>query len=652
LITIKNISVHFSGEYLFNNVSFLIRKRDRIGLVGRNGSGKTTLLNIIAGLLKPETGEVVIPGDARIGYLPQEKKISSEMSVFEEALTAFDDILALQRQIEKLNQEISLREDYQSDSYQKLIEELAEFNERYQVVGGEQVEASTEKVLTGLGFERADFHRPMTELSLGWQMRAELSKILLAKPDVLLLDEPTNHLDIESIQWLEEFLVNYHGSVILVSHDRAFLDNVTKRTIEISDQKIYDYKENYSGYILAREERLENQIATFNNQQKQIKQIERFIERFRYKNTKARQVQSRIKMLDKMPKIEIEDIDDTTFSFRFPPAPRGGKVTVETKGLIKKYAKKVVLDNIDVAIINRDKIAFVGKNGEGKSTLSRILAKNLQYEGSVRYGHQVEIGYYAQEQSEMLDGSKTVFETIDDIALGDMRTRVRDILGMFLFSGDSIDKKVKVLSGGEKSRLSLARLLLTPVNLLILDEPTNHLDMRSKDMLKNALIQYDGTLIIVSHDRDFLQGLTNKVFEFRNRNVREYIGDIYDYLYSRKMRSLHELEDHKSSSKGNGTQPSEKKLQWEKGKKIDRDIRKLERKLEQLEKLIENEEKEISSYDELLIDPVANSKIIEEDDLYKKYEEVKKKHQENMDSWEKLQVELEDIRQKREQIKG
>ena len=652
MITLKDISVHFSGDYLFNNVSFLIRKRDRIGLVGRNGSGKTTLLNIIAGLLKPETGEVVVPGDTRIGYLPQEKVISSEMSVFEEAVTAFDDILVLQQQIEKLNHELSLREDYQSGTYQKLIEELSELNERYQVVGGEQVEANTEKVLTGLGFGRADFHRPIAEFSLGWQMRAELSKLLLAKPEVLLLDEPTNHLDIESIQWLEEFLVNYHGSVILVSHDRAFLDKVTKRTIEISDNKIYDYKANYSEYILIREERLENQIATFNNQQKQIKQIERFIERFRYKNTKARQVQSRIKMLDKMPKIDIEDFDETTFSFRFPPAPRGGKVTVETKDLVKKYDDKIVLDHIDIAIINKDKIAFVGKNGEGKSTLSRILAKNLDYEGKLRYGHQVEIGYYAQEQSEMLDASRTVFETIDEIAVGDMRTKVRDILGMFLFSGDAIDKKVKVLSGGEKSRLSLARLLLTPVNLLILDEPTNHLDMRSKDMLKNALIQYDGTLIIVSHDRDFLQGLTNKVFEFRDKKVREYIGDIYDYLYSRKMRSLQELEGHISSNKGNDIQPSEQKLQWEKGKMIDRDIRKVQKKLEQLEKLIETEEREISSYDELLIDPVANSKIIEEDDIYQKYEEVKNKHQENMDLWERLQVELEDLEQKRERIKG
>jgi ATP-binding cassette subfamily F protein 3 len=650
LITVKDISVHFSGEYLFNNVSFLIRKRDRIGLVGRNGSGKTTLLNIIAGHFKPEKGEVIVPGETRIGYLPQEKIISSEQTVYDEVITAFTDILSIQERITGLNEQLSREEDYGSNAYRKLLEEMAELNEHYHIIGGDQVEASIEKVLAGLGFEREDYRRPMTEFSLGWQMRVELAKILLAKPEVLLLDEPTNHLDIESIQWLEEFLINYYGSIILVSHDRAFLDNVTGRTIEISDNKIYDYKASFSDYILIREERLENQIATYNNQQKQIKQIERFIERFRYKNTKSRQVQSRIKMLDRMPNIEIEGFDETTFSFRFPPAPRGGKVTVEVKDMVKTYGDKIVLDHIDLAVINKDKVAFVGKNGEGKSTLSKILARKLDFEGSIKYGHQVSIGYYAQEQSEMLDGSKTVFETIDDIATGDMRTKVRDILGIFLFSGDSIDKKVKVLSGGEKSRLSLAKLLLTPVNLLILDEPTNHLDMRSKDMLKNALLQYDGTLIVVSHDRDFLQGLTSKVVEFRDKKTREYIGDIYDYLDSRKLKSLKELEEKKSSVRSGELQPSRQKLLWEKNKSLDKEIRRVTRQIAQIEKQIEDEEHAISAYDKLLIDPVKNRKVIEEEDIYKKYEEKKKNHEGHMHTWEKLQEELEQLLQEKEAI--
>ncbi len=650
MISVKNISVHFSGEYLFRNVSFLIRHRDRIGLVGRNGSGKTTLLNIIAGLFTPETGEAIIPGETRIGYLPQEKEINSSKSIYDEVITAFSEIMALQQRIEDLNIEIGQREDYQSAAYQKMIEEIAELNEQYQIMGGEQVQANAEKVLTGLGFERSDFNNPMTTFSQGWQMRVELAKILLATPEVLLLDEPTNHLDIESIQWLEEFLINYNGAVILVSHDRAFLDNVTKRTIEISDQKIYDYKASYSEYILIREERLVNQIATFNNQQKQIKQIERFVERFRYKNTKARQVQSRIKMLDKMPNIDIEGIDETTFSFRFPPAPRGGKVTVEAKNLVKKYDEKLVLDQINTSIISKDKIAFVGKNGEGKSTLSKIFARKLAFEGNVKYGHQISIGYYAQDQTEMLDGTKTVFETIDDIAVGDMRPKVRNILGTFLFSGDSIDKKVRVLSGGEKSRLSLAKLLLTPVNLLILDEPTNHLDMRSKDMLKNALLQYDGTLILVSHDRDFLQGLTNKVFEFKNKQIKEYLGDIYDFLESRRMQSLKELEKKKIIASNQNSKSSRQKELWVRNKSLDKDIRKAGNQITKLESQIEADEQEISSYDALLIDPVKNQEIIEKDNVYKKYEDVKKRHEKHMITWESLHSELEQLQEQKYQL--
>ncbi len=650
MISVNNISVHFAGDYLFRNISFLIRDKDKIGLVGKNGSGKTTILNIIAQKFNPERGEAIVPGETRIGYLPQEMDIHTGRTVYDEVITAFSEVIALQKQIEQLNAEVVNREDYDSASYQKVIQELVELNEQYQIIGGEQVQANSEKILIGLGFERRDFQRPMTEFSQGWQMRVELAKILLAAPDVLLLDEPTNHLDIESIQWLEDFLINFNGAVILVSHDRAFLDNVTKRTIEISDQKIFDYKASYSDYILLREERLNNQIATYNNQQKQIKQIERFIERFRYKNTKARQVQSRIKMLDKMEAINIEEIDDSTFSFKFPPAPRGGKITVEAENLIKRYDENLVLNGINVSIINKDKIAFVGKNGEGKSTLSKIFARKLDFEGNIKYGHQVSVGYYAQDQSEMLDGSKTVFDTIDEIAVGDMRPKVRNLLGTFLFSGDDIDKKVKVLSGGEKSRLSLAKLLLTPVNLLILDEPTNHLDMQSKDMLKNALLQYDGTLILVSHDRDFLQGLSNKVYEFRDKQIKEYLGDIYDFLASRKMQSLRNLEQNVSGNNKEHKNPSRQKKLWQKNKEIDREIRKISKQVHELEKQIQNEEQEIDSYNALLIDPVKNKEIISAEEIYKKYEEVKRKHEKSMGSWGELNESLSQLELQKAQL--
>ncbi len=496
MYSVSDLAIHYSGNYLFRNVSFIINKKDRVGLVGRNGSGKTTLLRILAGTQSPETGNVVIPSTARIGYLPQEMKLQSDKTIYDETIVAFDEILALKQNIESYSLEIAEREDYDSASYHKLITHLSEANETFQLLGGASMDADVEKVLAGLGFKREDFNRPVAEFSYGWQMRIEIAKILLRKPNLILLDEPTNHLDIESIQWFEDFLYNYIGAVILVSHDRAFLDNLCNRTIEISDERIFDYKAAYTEYVRLREERLEQQLATYNNQQKQVRQIEKFIERFRYKNTKSRQVQSKIKMLDKMDTVEIEGFENAAIHFKFPPAPRSGKVVIECKELGKAYGSNEVLKKVDLSVIKGDRVAFVGKNGEGKTTLSKVIIGLLEYSGELKFGHNVQIAYYAQDQAEMLDGNKTVFETIDDEATGDMRGRVRSLLGSFLFSGEDIDKKVKVLSGGEKSRLSLARLLLEPSNLMILDEPTNHLDMRSKDILKSALLPFP--MIVIS----------------------------------------------------------------------------------------------------------------------------------------------------------
>lgn len=643
MISVNNLSIHFTGTDLFSNASFLINDRDRIGLTGKNGSGKTTLLNIIAGELQPQQGEVVIPANTTLGYLLQEMDTDSNKSIYDEALTAFAEIHELEKQISKLSDEISKRTDYESKEYHNLIHRLTEANERFQVIGGQTMQADTEKVLTGLGFRREDFLRPVNEFSSGWQMRVELAKILLRKPDVILLDEPTNHLDIESIQWLEEFLINYFGAVVLVSHDRAFLDNVTKRTLEISPGKIFNYKAGYSGYIKMREERLERQMATFNNQQKQVRQIERFIERFRYKNTKARQVQSKIKMLDKLEEIEIDEIDKSAIHFRFPPAPRSGKVVLEAANLGKKFGEPDVLKNLNFALIKGDRVAFVGRNGEGKTTLSRIIVKELDHTGLLKYGHNVQIGYFAQNQGDYLDPDKTVFETIDDIAVGDIRKQVRNILGAFLFSDDTIDKKVKVLSGGEKSRLSLAKLLLTPSNLLILDEPTNHLDMQSKDILKNALLQYDGTLILVSHDRDFLQGLTNKIFEFKNQNIKEYLGDIYDFLETRKLATLKQLEKARKSEKEKQQSKSQNKLDWEKKKQLDRDIRKITNQIKKAEKHIEQLEKAINEKDEILSNPEKYRDSIDYDELYLKYESLNKELKKEMNRWEELNMKLEEL---------
>jgi ATP-binding cassette subfamily F protein 3 len=643
MISVNNLSVQFSGESLFDHVSFIINDKDRIGLVGKNGAGKSTLLKIIKGIQRPDEGDVIMPDSYSVGYLPQELAIRSERTVEEEAMNAFGEVVRLENLIAGYEKEIAGREDYESESYHKLIRKHSEALERYHLLGGQAVHVNIEKVLLGLGFEREEFSRPMTTFSSGWQMRVEIAKILLQQHDVILLDEPTNHLDIESIQWLEEFLENYRGAVVLVSHDRAFLDNVTKRTIEISLGKIYDYKSNYSGYVLMREERMESQLATHNNQQRQIRQIERFVERFRSKATKAKQVQSRIKLLEKIELVEVDLVDESGIRFRFPPAPHSGKIILEGNRLCKDYPQKRVLNDLNFTVIKNDRIAFVGKNGEGKTTLSKVITRQVEHTGELKYGHNVVMGYYAQNQADYLDPEKTVFSTIDDIATGDIRTRIKTILGGFLFSGDDIEKKVKVLSGGEKSRLSLAKLLLTPANLLILDEPTNHLDMHSKDVLKSALLQYNGTLIIVSHDRDFLQGLTNRVFEFRKGSVREYIGDIYDFLEQRRILSLKELEDAQRVSVVSPVteQVSQNKVNWERRKESEKEVRRTKTQISRCEEAISQLETDLKVKEGMLGTPELHQDKIRDGSLYREYEELKAALEREMKRWEELNYELE-----------
>ena len=638
VLSVNNISVNFTGEYIFDGASFLIKNRDRIGLVGKNGSGKTTLLNVIAGELIPEKGDVAAISDLTIGYLRQEMNHNSIKPVIEETRLAFTETLELERHIARLTREISERVDFETEDYLKLITRLNDLNDRFNMLGGHNIDENTEKVLMGLGFERKDYTRPMNEFSSGWQMRVELAKILLRMPDVLLLDEPTNHLDIESIQWLEDFLINYSGGVLLVSHDRAFLDNVTNRTIEISLAKIIDYKASYSEFERLQAERRAKEVSSYNNQQQQIAQIERFIERFRYKNTKAKQVQSKIKLLEKMDKVEIENTDKSTIRFRFPPAPHSGKVTIRMEKLSKSYGDFLVLKDLELSIVRGEKVAFVGRNGEGKTTLSKVIVGELPYDGIFELGHLVKFGYYAQNQHEMLDMDKTVFDTIDEVATGDWRTRVKGLLGSFLFRGEDLDKKVKILSGGEKSRLALARMLLTPVNLLVLDEPTNHLDMVSKDILKNALLKFNGTLIIVSHDRDFLSGLTEKVIEFRNKGIREYIGDVTDFLAVRKMEHLNELEKKKSVRTGiSPTEaPSQNKLDYQKRKQLEKDQRKINNRIKKTEMLVEGLENNISEIDAKLQDPEKYSKEINSGELFKQYDILKKELEEKMEEWEGL----------------
>ena len=642
MIAINNITVHFTGEDIFTDVSFLVNDRDRIGLVGKNGSGKTTLLNVIAGELEPESGNIASPSGQSLGYLKQEMNTESDLTVLEEARRAFKEHLTLERQIENFTKQIAERTDYHSESYLELVTRLNDVNDRFAMLGGHTMDENCEKILMGLGFERSDFQRPLAEFSSGWQMRVELAKILLQMPNILLLDEPTNHLDIESIQWLEDFLISYPGAVLLVSHDRAFLDNVTNRTIELSLGRSFDYKASYSDFEALQEQRLAKERASFNNQQQQIAQIERFIDRFRYKNTKARQVQSKMKLLDKMDKVELSETDKTTISFRFPPSPHSGRVTVRTEKASKSYGSHLVLQNLEFSIARGEKVAFVGRNGEGKSTLSKMIVGQLPYDGTLEIGHLVKIGYYAQNQHEMLDMDKTVFETIDDVAAGDWRPRVKGLLGSFLFRGEDLDKKVKILSGGEKSRLSLARMLLNPVNFLVLDEPTNHLDMRSKDILKNALLQFDGTLIIVSHDRDFLSGLTEKVFEFRNHGIRQFIGDVHEFLETRRLEHFDEMSTAKTASASRQPDaPSQNKLDYERRKEAEREQRKVVSRIEKSEANIGKLEKEIARIDQRLSNPDPNDKKIQSGEIYQEYDALKQQHEKEMKEWERLHNELE-----------
>lgn len=650
MFSVQNIGLHFSGDDLFKNISFLINPKDRIGLVGKNGAGKTTLLRIICGEQSGTEGEVVIPTGKKVGYLAQEMILKPEQNVFNETLKAFDELNELERQIANYTAQLSERDDYESDEYNKIITKLHEANEQYEMHGGSSRDADAEKVLLGLGFKREDFERPLLEFSGGWQMRVELAKLLLRRPDLILLDEPTNHLDIESIQWLEDFLINYHGAVVLVSHDRRFLDSVTKRTIEISMGRIYDFKASYSDYVDQREQQLEQQMAAYSNQQQEIKEIERFIERFRYKNTKAKQVQSRVKMLEKMDMIEPDDVDSSALNFRFPPAPRSGRVVFEAKSLTKSYGENLVLKDLDLAILKNDYVAFVGRNGEGKTTLSRIIVNELECEGEVILGHNVQIGYFAQNQAQLLDGSLTVQETLEEVAPDELRPKVRTILGGFLFSGNDVEKKVRVLSGGEKSRLALAKLLMSPVNLLVLDEPTNHLDMRSKDILKNALLHFDGTVIVVSHDRDFLHGLTNKIFEFRNRKIREHLGDVYEFLELRKMENLKELEAKKKSKEKEVQTQSSNKLRYEQKKELDKELRKITNKLKKCEEEISSHEAELERINELLSDPVTNQEVIESQDLYSKVNDINKQLETLMETWEELEIEREEMGEKINQL--
>ena len=655
MISLDNLTVSYGGWTLFDNISFLINPKDRIGLVGRNGAGKTTLLRIITGEQQPTSGHVTLNGECTIGYLPQTMRVADTTTLAEETAKAFDEVLRLEAEIASLTREIAERTDYESAGYEQLLHRLNDAQDHYHILGGDTREADIEKTLLGLGFKRTDFGRATSEFSGGWRMRIELAKLLLRRPSIFLLDEPTNHLDIESIQWLEEYLKNYNGAVLLISHDRAFLDNVTNRTVELSLGKVTDYKVSYSKYVVLRAERRAQQMAAYENQQRMIEKTEEFIEKFRYKPTKSNQVQSRIKQLERLERLEIEEEDLSTLNIKFPPAPRSGQIVAEINEAGMSFGTKHVFSVANFIIEKGDKIALVGRNGEGKTTLARMLIGQLTpTEGSVRLGANVNIGYYAQNQDDLMDGEFTVYDTLDRVAVGDIRTRLRDILGAFLFRGEDIDKKVKVLSGGERARLAMARMMLEPRNLLILDEPTNHMDMRSKDILKSAIMKYDGTVVVVSHDREFLDDMVQKVYEFRDGGVKEYLGGIYYFLEKRKLESLQEIERRDAPAKPaanpaanpaakSAAQPAANrdaaasgKLTYEQRKEQEKQLRKLRRAVETVEAELAEIEKQIAAYDAKF---AAATEYNEAD--YKAYNDLKARYDHQMHEWEKASYELE-----------
>ena len=647
MISIDNLKVEFGVKPLFDNVSFVINDKDHIALVGKNGAGKSTMLKIICSLQKPTSGNVAIPNDTTIGYLPQVMNLQDNTTVREEVKKAFADISKMKERVDKLNEELAQRTDYESDSYMELVQKFTTEHERYMMMGADNYEAEMERTLTGLGFERTDFDRPTSEFSGGWRMRIELAKILLRRPDVLLLDEPTNHLDIESIQWLERFLQQSAKAVVLVSHDRAFINNVTNRTLEITCGRVTDYKVKYDEYVKLRAERREQQFRAYENQQKEIADIKNFIERFRYKPTKAVQVQSRIKQLEKIVPIEIDEVDNSALHLKFPPCLRSGDYPIICEDVEKSYGSHTVFSNVTLTIKRGEKVAFVGKNGEGKSTLVKCIMNEIPFGGTLKVGHNIQIGYFAQNQAQMLDGELTVFETIDNVARGDIRLKINDILGAFMFGGEASEKKVKVLSGGERSRLAMIRLLLEPVNLLILDEPTNHLDMPSKDVLKEAIKAFDGTAIVVSHDREFLDGLVSKVYEFGGGKVTEHLGGIYDYLQAHNAATIDERLSSLSQTSGNKSvssnepqqEPSAGKLSYAEHKEQQKKIRKAERAVAESEEKISKMEARIKELDTLLCNPDHASDMV----LITEYTDIKKAIEEEEERWEKLSEELETI---------
>ena len=644
MVSVEKLRVEFGATPLFQDVSYVINDKDRIALVGKNGAGKSTMLKIIAGLQQPTSGTVAVSGGSTIGYLPQVMVLSDEHTVREEAEQAFSHISQMQERLDRMNQELADRTDYDSESYMALVEKFTHESERFQMMGGMNYQAELERTLMGLGFAREDFDRPTREFSGGWRMRIELAKLLLRRPDVLLFDEPTNHLDIESIQWLENFLATKANAVVLVSHDRAFINNVTNRTLEISSGRVFDYKVKYDEYVRLRAERREQQLRAYENQQKEIADIKEFIERFRYKPTKAVQVQSRIKQLEKMVPIEVDEVDNSALRLKFPPALRSGDYPLICEGVRKAYGEHVVFHDVDLTIKRGEKVAFVGKNGEGKSTLVKCIMGEIPFEGNLKLGHNVQIGYFAQNQAQLLDGELTVFDTIDRVAKGDIRLKIRDILGAFMFGGEASEKKVKVLSGGERSRLAMIKLLLEPVNFLILDEPTNHLDMRSKDVLKDAIRDFDGTVVVVSHDREFLDGLVSKVYEFGGGLVKEHLGGIYDFLQRKNIESLNDLQKPSLSTSSTMVSSVEEKtgasnrLSYEQQKEQQKKIRRLEKAVEQCEARIGELEAAVKMLEDQLATPEGAADV----SIYERHGALKKQLDEAVNAWEEASLELEE----------